>query len=57
MYKLCCVIFAAFLITAYSFNIEVRNPIVKRHDTGTYFGYSVAQHKSKEYSNSIKDSW
>lgn len=50
-------LFRTLVFKVYCFNIEERSPIVKRGDVGSYFGYSVAQHKSEEYSNSIKDSW
>lgn len=39
-----------------SFNIEYRNPIVKRGEKGSYFGYSVAQHKSST-SNLPDSNW
>lgn len=39
------------------FNLENRNPIIKRHEPGTYFGYSVAQHKVLDKSNDPKNNW
>uniref|UniRef100_A0A1Y1N3Z4 Integrin alpha-2 domain-containing protein n=1 Tax=Photinus pyralis TaxID=7054 RepID=A0A1Y1N3Z4_PHOPY len=38
------------------FNLENRDPIVKRGVADTYFGFSVALHKS-EISSDIKHSW
>lgn len=53
------VLFVVTLIflQVHCFNIEIRNPIVKKGDPGSYFGYSVAQHKSINNSNSIQNSW
>lgn len=36
-----------------SFNLEVRIPLIKTGSKGTYFGYSVAEHKSTERGNVI----
>lgn len=30
------------------FNIETRNPVEKRGEPGSYFGFSVALHKTEE---------
>lgn len=35
-----------FVRDATTFNFEVINPLVRRGDPGTYFGYSVAQHRT-----------
>lgn len=53
------IIFSAILCTLNSvsgFNIETRNPVVKRGEIDTYFGYSVALHKS-EVNGNISSSW
>lgn len=41
-----CLIFSSFTIFASvgAFNLEFRQPIVKKEEKGSYFGYSVAQH-------------
>lgn len=38
------------------FNFEIINPLVRRGERGTYFGYSVAQHRTKA-EGSISDNW
>lgn len=40
-----------------AFNFEVINPLVRRGEPGTYFGYSVAQHRTKVEGSSISDNW
>lgn len=43
-------------ITIFCFNIEVRNPVEKRGEIDTYFGYSVALHKTVA-DGDISQSW
>lgn len=45
-----------YIYSASGFNIETRNPVVKRGEINTYFGYSVALHKSEDNGN-ISSSW
>lgn len=54
-----CSVFGASLLILHSavcFNIEVRNPVLKRGDVGTYFGFSVALHKSRK-DGDVNSSW
>ena len=39
------------------FNLEARIPVIKNGAEGSYFGYSVAQHQSRNSSDYISDSW
>lgn len=39
--------FLTFLQIVASFNIEDREPVMKRGAKNTYFGYSVALHKAR----------
>ncbi|XP_050311536.1 integrin alpha-PS1 [Anthonomus grandis grandis] len=51
---------ANFIRTTQSFNVEHRDPYVKKApegQTNSYFGYSVALHHSKETNNDISDNW
>lgn len=41
-----CVILTTLLQLVISFNIEDRDPVMKRGEINTYFGYSVALHKA-----------
>ena len=40
-----------------SFNLEPRIPLVKRGHSGSYFGYSVAQHQTRSPDGARLDSW
>lgn len=45
-----CALFCVFLTILQMiacFNIEDRDPVMKRGELNTYFGYSVALHKAK----------
>lgn len=47
----CCSAFLLFLLKlsiARCFNFDVENSIVIKGDSGSYFGYSVAFHESKD---------
>ncbi|RZF34110.1 hypothetical protein LSTR_LSTR014049 [Laodelphax striatellus] len=40
------------------FNLEARIPIIKRGSTGSYFGYSVAEHQAvNEVTNKVEHNW
>ena len=42
---------------ASAFNLEDRNPIVKRGEKGSYFGYSVAEHKQRPSGDGSENWW
>lgn len=44
-------------ISVLCFNLEHRNPVVKRGQQDSYFGYSVALHKTENNSHNIRNSW
>lgn len=46
--------------TVFCFNFEDRDPLVKKapeNQENSYFGFSVAQHKTEENSQSIQNNW
>lgn len=46
--------------TVFCFNFEDRDPLVKKapeDQLNSYFGFSVAQHKTEENSHSIDNNW
>lgn len=55
---LICLIVLVCRTKVLSFNIETRNPIVKKgQQQGSYFGFSVAQHVVNEGSKNQTDYW
>ncbi|KAJ0176589.1 hypothetical protein K1T71_007768 [Dendrolimus kikuchii] len=51
-----CVIFMCILYIANSFNLEPRIPVIKFGESGSYFGFSVAEHLTVSEDGS-KTSW
>lgn len=45
------------ITSTYCFNIEERNPIVKKGEPGSYFGYSLALHRTNETRPTKGNSW
>lgn len=42
----------------HSFNLETRIPVIKRGKTGSYFGFSVAEHQSvDDVTGNITHTW
>lgn len=64
MYRISVSLFLYYFLVARSavfcFNLEDRDPMVKKApdgQEGSYFGYSVALHKSKAESYDKNDNW
>lgn len=51
-----CVIFMCVLYITDSFNLEPRIPVIKFGESGSYFGFSVAEHVTVSEDGS-KTSW
>ncbi|CAG9102488.1 unnamed protein product [Plutella xylostella] len=41
-----CVLFLCIILSAASFNLEPRIPVIKFGRSGSYFGFSVAEHQT-----------
>ncbi|XP_011558846.3 integrin alpha-PS1 [Plutella xylostella] len=50
-----CVLFVCILLSAASFNLEPRIPVIKFGRSGSYFGFSVAEHQT--ITDSSSTSW
>lgn len=50
------VAFTCLICVVVGFNLETRNPVVKRGEKGSYFGYSVALHKTEDV-NDLRYNW
>ncbi|XP_068633179.1 integrin alpha-PS1-like isoform X2 [Battus philenor] len=57
--KVACwnVLFLCILHKAAGFNLEPRIPVIKHGETGSYFGFSVAEHLTINNTNGLKTSW
>lgn len=49
-------VFMCFLYSVASFNLEPRIPVIKFGEPGSYFGFSVAEHITRNEDGS-KTSW